>query len=424
VDAGMEFLEHNVDQDDWMVQIELFDPHEPFFVPQAYQKLYADKGKDPNSTLDWPDYAKVVEQKEVVKQVRLQYASLVSMCDHSLGRVLDFMDEHEMWDDTMLFVITDHGFLLGEHGWWAKSVQPWFNELVHIPMFLWDPRTQQSGLRRDALAQTIDIPPTLLRYFCLTPTPDMQGHDLSEVLVDDEQIHEGALFGIHGGHINVTDGRYVYMRAAATKENQPLEEYTLMPTHMRSRFDVKELKAWERSEPFTFTKGISEMKIPSASIWMNPWRYGSLLFDLEKDPHQLHPIDEPEVELRLLKLMAELMHESDAPRSQFDRLGIPFEGPITENNLLVHDQMSRALEMAEPLPKEFVDIPVLNKPLSELEEDFVVRPIIEKLVPSWTHTEFVTVSSQLTLLDAAKMGILPADVLSTVVDAVQNTNEK
>ena len=35
------------------------------------------------------------------------------MCDMSLGRVLDAFDEHSLWDDTMLLVHTDHGFLMG-----------------------------------------------------------------------------------------------------------------------------------------------------------------------------------------------------------------------------------------------------------------------------------------------------------------------
>lgn len=40
-------------------------------------------------------------------------ASLLTMCDMSLGRVLDAFDEHSLWDDTMLLVHTDHGFLMG-----------------------------------------------------------------------------------------------------------------------------------------------------------------------------------------------------------------------------------------------------------------------------------------------------------------------
>ncbi|CAM5732476.1 hypothetical protein SMICM304S_03982 [Streptomyces microflavus] len=46
------------------------------------------------------------------------------MCDHSLGRVLDAMDEHGLWDDTLLVVCTDHGYLLGEKGSWPRSSPP------------------------------------------------------------------------------------------------------------------------------------------------------------------------------------------------------------------------------------------------------------------------------------------------------------
>lgn len=61
---------------------------------------------------------------EAVEHIRCRYRSLVSMCDRNLGRILDLMDEHDLWRDTMLIVGTDHGFLLGEHGWWAKNQMP------------------------------------------------------------------------------------------------------------------------------------------------------------------------------------------------------------------------------------------------------------------------------------------------------------
>jgi arylsulfatase A-like enzyme len=53
------------------------------------------------------------------------YASLLTMCDAMLGRVLDLFDEHDLWKDTMLIVNTDHGFLMGEHDWWAKVAMPY-----------------------------------------------------------------------------------------------------------------------------------------------------------------------------------------------------------------------------------------------------------------------------------------------------------
>ena len=163
VDAGLHFLETNVAADNWMLQIELFDPHEPFFVHDHFKQLYGELADPEADGFDWPAYRKVSESPAMVEAARRSYAALVTMCDKSLGRVLDFMDAHDMWGDTMLIVNTDHGFLLGEHGWWAKSVMPWFDELIHLPFFLWDPRSGQHGVRSDALAQTIDIAPTMLR---------------------------------------------------------------------------------------------------------------------------------------------------------------------------------------------------------------------------------------------------------------------
>ena len=71
--------------------------------------------------------------------MRYEYAALVSMCDENLGRVLDVMDEYNMWEDTMLIVNTGSWFLLGEHNWWAKCVPPFYNEIAHMPLFIWDP---------------------------------------------------------------------------------------------------------------------------------------------------------------------------------------------------------------------------------------------------------------------------------------------
>jgi arylsulfatase A-like enzyme len=414
VDAGIHFLETNVAADRWLLQIEMFDPHEPFFTHEQYKKRYEHDYDGPE--FDWPPYQKVVEPSDQVAHARYEYAALVSMCDHSLGRVLDFMDEHDMWNDTMLLVNTDHGFLLGEHGWWAKSVMPWFNELVHLPMFLWDPRTGGHDTRRGSLAQTIDIAPTMLRFFGLEPTPDMQGRDLAVVLDDDRRIRDGALFGIHGGHVNVTDGRYVYMRSAVDAANTPLEEYTLMPTHMRSRFAVAELTAWEPAEPLPFTKGIRTMRMPATAKWVSSWQHGTLLFDLESDPGQEHPVADDEVELRMLRLLSRLMHDSDAPRSQFERLGIPYDGAIGPEHLLGRAHGERAAATAEPLPpaSELPAADLLTTPLMALLNDGDTRAVLERHVPELVRTELVAAAAQLTLIDLARGAVIPAAALRAV----------
>lgn len=422
VDAGLHFLDTNADADRWLLQIELFDPHEPFFTHQQYKDRYPHDYEGPE--FDWPGYQKVTEDPAQVEHARLEYAALVSMCDRSLGRVLDAMDAHDLWDDTMLIVNTDHGFLLGEHGWWAKSVQPWFNELVHLPMFLWDPRSAGADSRRGELAQTIDIAPTMLRWFGLEPTPDMQGRDLSPTRSDGAAEHrgepdrEGALFGIHGGHVNVTDGRHVYMRAAADATNAPLEEFTLMPTRMRSRFAVGELSGWEPAEPFEFTKGLRTLRVAAPTMWMSPWQHGTLLFDLEDDPAQERPLVDDDVELRMIRLLLDLMRANDAPASQFERLGLPVTGAPDARHLHVRAHAARAADVAEPLPaaSTLKAGDLLRLPLVELLQVPTARAALERHAPDLVGTELVAVPAQLSVLDLAAHATIPAAVLRALDD--------
>ncbi|MFO7635040.1 MAG: sulfatase [Caldilinea sp.] len=316
---GEEFIRRNADADDWFLQIETFDPHEPFFTHEKYKELYPHGYDGPH--FDWPPYAPVTEPPEMVEHMRFEYAALLSMCDHYLGKVLDLMDELNLWDDTMLIVNTDHGFLLGEHAWWAKMVQPMYNEIAHVPLLIWDPRSRIQGQRRRSLVQMIDMAPTLLDYFDVPIPVDMQGRPLRAVIEDDQPLREAGLFGIFGGHVNVADGRYVYMRSCASPDNEPCFEYTLMPTHMRSRFDVDELQDIQLAEPFSFTKGCRLIKAP-ARFRFNPSPYGTMLFDVQEDPEQQTPLTDAELEDRLLRHLVALMRENDAPSEQFERLGI------------------------------------------------------------------------------------------------------
>jgi arylsulfatase A-like enzyme len=387
-DAGLHFLETNIAAQDWFLQIETFDPHEPFFSYDDYRSLYP--GRNDERIYDWPSYRRAIEADDTIEAVRAEYFALVTMCDRSLGRVLDFMDEHDMWGDTMLIVNTDHGFLLGEHGWWGKSVMPWYDENIHTPLFLWDPRAGARDVRRESLVATIDIAPTLLDLFGLEPTAHMQGKPLLPVVRDDTPVREATLFGVHGSHVSVTDGRYVYMRACATDENRPLNEYTLMPTHMRSRFSVDELKPLEIAPPFEFTKGVPVMRIPAPPAG-NPAAYGTLLYDLVEDPDQKRPLDDPDLELRMAGLLVDAMRRSEAPAEQYERLGLPQTGDVTREHLLVARQWDRVIASSAPAPR-MTDFPrtahVVATPVGRLLEDDRTRHLVEDAFPMTRNASF------------------------------------
>jgi arylsulfatase A-like enzyme len=322
--SGIEFIRRNHREDRWFLQIETFDPHEPFFSQRKYKDLYWEHyAKYKGNHFDWPAYRHIEESPDVVEHCRYEYAALMSMCDAYLGTVLDVMDELDLWGDTMLTVWTDHGFLLGEHDCWAKVWLPWYQELAHTPFFVWDPRCGNRGERRRALVQpAIDLGPTLLEYFGVPPTPDMLGKPLRDAVADDKPVREAGIFGIFGGHVNVTDGCYVYMRAPAAKENAPLFEHTHMPTHMRQTFGVEELQDIQIAPPFRFTKGCRTMKIAGQAWTRDESLWRNYLWDVQADPKQTKPVEDARIEQRMKGHLVRLMKECDAPNDQFTRLGL------------------------------------------------------------------------------------------------------
>ncbi len=316
---GIDFMRRNHDADNWFLHIETFDPHEPFFSQRKYKDLYPHKYDGPH--FDWPPYRKVEETPEQVEHMRNEYAALLSMCDAYLGEVLDQFDQLNLWEDTMLIVCTDHGFLLGEHDWWAKNMHPLYNEIARTPLFIWDPRCQRKGTTADGLTQLIDLSATLLEFFGVPLPADMQGIPLKDAIASNAPTRPAILFGYHGAQVCVVNDRYIYMRAPANASNGPLFEYTLMPTHMRKHFGLDELKDMQLAEPFAFSKGTKMLKIPGR-VWPGMHSLETYLWDLQSDPEQNHPSHDQDAEEQMIRLMVQLMKENDAPPEQYARLGV------------------------------------------------------------------------------------------------------
>lgn len=329
VTAGLEFIDLNKDADNWLLQIETFDPHEPFDVPKTFREGYPTDYNGP--ILDHPPYGDFDGGPDEIAELRANYAATLAHCDYQLGRILDVFDTHDMWKDTALIVTTDHGFLLGEHDLWAKNVMPCFNEVAHIPLFIFLPEhAGRGGERRKGLTQTTDLMPTLLDIFGVTPPPEVRGMSLLPLVAADGPGHETILYGQHGSAINITDGRYTYFRYPTDIFDGNLYQYTLMPTHIMSMFSVTELRNTTLARPFDFTQGVPVMKVPV--IPESPFfkRHGpgvltdchTRLFDLQTDPTQSAPIHDPDVEKRLSLKIVAMMQDNDAPEELYQRFDL------------------------------------------------------------------------------------------------------
>ena len=340
-ESACRFLDRNHAEDNWFLQVECFDPHEPFTVHRSFRDLYPSDYTVP--MFDWPSYKAVDDPPEVVEEARRNYAALLSKCDRSLGDILDAFDRYNLWEDTMLMLWTDHGFLLGEHNSWAKNYMPLYEQISHTPFFLWDPRSPDAaGERRGSLVQpAIDLGPTLLKFFGLESTESMIGKDLAGVIGEDSPVRNAAIFGYFDQHINVTDGRYVYLRAPDC-DVPGADAYTLMPTTIGESSllgGYESIENAQLSPPLSFTKGQPLLRIPRG----NPDHYrgmfmsrkwlpqfpdpdhpaGHLLFDLEADPEQTTPLNDTTIAQTLIGHMVNLMRACDAPAEQYVRMAIP-----------------------------------------------------------------------------------------------------
>lgn len=327
---GLNFLGANRDAKNWFLQIESFDPHEPFFAPERFRRQYGPLYSGP--VLDWPLYGVVDDSPEEIAEVRANYAALVTMCDEYFGRLLDFFDRNDMWRDTALVLTTDHGFLLGEHEWWGKNVMPVYDELARIPLMIYHPDFAGSGgERRSALTQTTDLMPTFLEMNGLPVPAEVHGRSLLPLLTGDLPIREAAIYGYFGAACNVTDGRYTYFRYPRAMSAENLYEYTLMPARMGRRFSIAELVDATLQPPFDFTKGVPVLKVkPLATSDNRPAVMEvrsfedtvTALYDTLADPAQASRLNAPAVEARLTSEMKRLFAEIDAPAEMYERLGL------------------------------------------------------------------------------------------------------
>ncbi len=332
--SAFEFLDANRGSDSWLMQIECFDPHEPFHAPERFKEPYRTGWN--GGILDWPAYEKVADSPEAIAEIRANYAALVAMCDAYFGRLLDYFDEHDLWRDTALVLSTDHGFLLAEHDWWGKNLMPYYAEISNIPLIVHHPGLAgQAGTRRQALTQTTDLMPTFLDLFGLPVPVEVTGRSLLPVLERDQPVHEAAIFGMFGGPIGVTDGRWTYYLYPEDLYAPGLHEYTLMPMHLHTLFTAAEMKTSKLVEPFGFTKEMPLLRIDALKdarrIPIHDGKrfdpgIGTTLYDLEADPRQERPLRDPLVEARLDAAMIEILIAHDTPPELYGRYGLTVAG--------------------------------------------------------------------------------------------------
>ena len=313
---GIEFLENNHEADNWHLHVEVFDPHEPFACPSRYREIYEDRWDAYH--FDWPNYAPVEEDPASVEHIRKCYAGALTMADYWLGQFLDKMDELDMWKDTTVVLTTDHGHLLGEHGYWAKNYMFDYQELVHIPLVVCAPGVEHR--RVPALTSAIDLMPTLVELYDAEPPPHVHGRSLCHLFDSGDKHHDAVLYGYFGKDINMIDGRYTYCRQPLS--DSYLYHHTAVPCNFS---DFHKRDALVSAECGVFLKQTYDIPHFRLKVKSHPHHDApdfNPIYDIAADPQQQDPIRDDELEARLATRLKDLLQRYDAPECQYARVGL------------------------------------------------------------------------------------------------------
>jgi len=212
--TAVRWLEENYQYRPFFLWVDFFDPHEPWDPPEYMVKRY-----DPDYTgcpMVHPNYGKASDFSAAeLRNLRAHYCAEAELADRWIGRVLDKIDDLQLWDNTIVIFASDHGMSLGEHNRTGKSninnqddrFWPLYPELTHIPLMVAAPGITGGG-SVDAMLQPIDMLPTMTDLAGIdveTPEP-VHGRSFAPLLRG-ERMEEPREYVVSGGFLRMRDGK-------------------------------------------------------------------------------------------------------------------------------------------------------------------------------------------------------------------------
>ena len=218
VSLAMDYMDQCLsDNKKFMVSVNVWGPHQPFQAPQDTKDAI-----DPAGIPEYPSFSDnavnrppfvrdYLEARRTTDKLNLltgwqDWQPIVarayetySYVDMALGRLLDYLDEKGLTQDTLVILTADHGDELGSHGGLIDKAGDLSEEVNHIPLVIRWPGKITAGTKSRALVSNVDITPTVLEAGGFAVPSGMDGRSLAPLFGGDEsQFNELLLF--HFGH--------------------------------------------------------------------------------------------------------------------------------------------------------------------------------------------------------------------------------
>ena len=131
---------------------------------------------------NWPIMNDTQKMKWKYQRYMQDYLATISSVDDNVGRVLDYLDESGLSDNTIVIYTSDQGFYLGEHGWFDKRFI--YDESFKTPLLIRWPNKIKAGITNDEMVQNLDFAQTFLEAAGIDAPNDMQGESLIPLLTE------------------------------------------------------------------------------------------------------------------------------------------------------------------------------------------------------------------------------------------------
>lgn len=194
---GAEYLNEDHEKP-FFLAIGIFRPHSPQIAPKEFFDLYpleeVPMPEIPDNDMDdipgirkknfSTDFVRLVKEKEQLQLAMQGYLASISYADACLGQLMDALRASQYADNTIVMLVSDHGFQLGHKDRWEKYAL--WNLATQVPMIVTYPGMKNKGEATNASVSLLDMFPTLVDLAGFKTPKHLQGNSLKPLLEDPE----------------------------------------------------------------------------------------------------------------------------------------------------------------------------------------------------------------------------------------------
>ncbi len=252
-EAAKLLKEYGKNKKPFYLAVGLYRPHTPYVAPKKYFDLYpTSQIKVPQvpegylDTLPKPAQQSLLRKKEQVnladdlaRQAIQAYYSSITFADAQLGKILDALDEAGLAENTVILFTSDHGYHMGEHGYYQKTTL--FENATHVPLIIAGPGVKAAGETAKSPVEMVDFYPTLAELAGLMPPKSTAGVSLVPALQDPTAAPRKAAFTQFANGYSLRTPRYRYTEWGEDgKLGAELYDHQTDPQEMKNLANSKE----------------------------------------------------------------------------------------------------------------------------------------------------------------------------------------